>query len=284
MALRLGHEGAASAVRHRHACSASRRWTTTRSWSCGSPTSARRRCARSSRGWNQRRRNRETRDRRDILLCVLATRGLMNQRLGLRRGRVRRADRVFRLPVVVQPGARGEAAARRGGGCAVGARRRNRHRAHRAAGAAAAATSPTICASTLAPTRSVARRARSASPPAGSRSRQRRRAFRRRAGVRRVRDRGARLPGGGADQPRPRERPFDGRHARRERQPGEAERRVGDYRGGVEGAAGRTLADRRHHGRRSIACTTKCFFTVRPSGSLTGAAIDTSFARTPSAR
>ena len=35
-------------------CSASRRWTTTRSWWCGSPPSARRRCARSTRSSSRR--------------------------------------------------------------------------------------------------------------------------------------------------------------------------------------------------------------------------------------
>ena len=41
----------------------------------------------------------------------------------LRRRRLRRPVRLFRLPVVAQPGARGEAAARRGRGDAVDARR-----------------------------------------------------------------------------------------------------------------------------------------------------------------
>ena len=57
-----------------------------------------------------------------LRICVLRGNVIDEiERLGVRRRRLRRAVRLFRLPVVAQPGARGQAAARRGGGDAVDA-------------------------------------------------------------------------------------------------------------------------------------------------------------------
>ena len=71
IALRLGHEGAPSAVRHRHRAERRARSTTTRSWWCGSRPSARRRCARNTRASNQRRLTHRTDDSpdRDLAAC-----------------------------------------------------------------------------------------------------------------------------------------------------------------------------------------------------------------------
>ena len=173
-ACRCGIRSSASAR-----CSASKRWTTTPSWSCGSSTSARRRCARSSRGSNQRDGPRRTRtgmkSNGSVYVAVVfaALFGYFSyqwwfnparavkQRLG--RGRRPRC----RCP-----------------------RTKPTWRASRGS-RSCGATSPTICACASGRERDHARATRRSAIAAGWKppARERRRALRRRAGLHRIRDR-----------------------------------------------------------------------------------------------
>ena len=82
-----------------------------------------------------------------------------------------------------------------------------------------------------------------------------------------------------ADRPRQRDGTTEHRRARRDREPGETQRRVGDYGRGVEGAPGgggaSAIAVTIHCPVPRCSVTTRSFCSVRPLGNFTGAEIDT---------